>query len=355
MVTEILNKLLEISQTETLILTAIAVFFGSIIAGRLVEWFLDNVIHKLAAKTTTKIDDMICEIIHTPITLMAYVFGAWAGFYTLGMTPQNLGAFYPIYKSILIVIAAYIIISTSERFWDLYERYISDKTPTKIDDLLMPFARKLVPILSVAIAFLLILRAFNCDITPFLAGAGILGIVIGMAAQDTLSNFFSGLLILFESPFKVRDRIEIGKEYIGDVVEIGNFATKIRTFENNILIIPNNMITKRELINHRQKDTKYKLFVNIGVAYGTNHKKVKKILKKIALETEDVLKDPEPSVFFKEFADSSLNFLLIVTISSSRLRLTVLDEINSAIQDAFKKAKIEIPFPQRDVHLYKGK
>ncbi len=355
MVREILSQVLNIGYTESMLLTALAVFLGSIIAGRLAEWMLNNVIHKAAAKTTTHVDDMICEIIHKPITILAYVFGAWAGLYTLGMTAENLGPAYPIYKSLLVIVAIYVIVTTSDTFWDLYEKHITRKTATIVDDVFMPFARKLIPILSVIIGFLLVLRIFNVNITPLLAGAGVMGIVLGMAAQQSLSNFFSGLLLMFERPFKLRDRIEIGKDYIGDVVEIGNFTTKIRNFENNILIMPNNMLTQNEIINHRQKDTRYRLFVNIGVAYGTDHKKVRKILKKIAARTEGVLEKPEPMVFFKEFADSSLNFLFLVTIEGSNKKLTMLDKINSQIQEEFKKAKIEIPFPQRDVHLFKEK
>ncbi len=355
MLTGLIADILNIGHVETLVLTAVAVFIGSVIAGRIADWLIVNVIRKMAAKTETKLDDILCEVLHRPITIMAYLFGAWAGFYTLGFTPDNLGPLYPVYKSLLVLFAVYVIITTSDDFWNLYDKHVTERTATTIDDLMVPFARKIVPIIAVVVGFLVILSTFHYDLTPILAGAGILGIVLGMAAQEPLSNFFAGLLIIFDRPFKVNDRIEVAKEYVGDVVDIGNFTTKIRTFENNILIIPNNKITKNEIINHQQKDKRYNLFINIGVAYGTDHKKVKKTLKSILSRVEGVLKDPEPQVFFKEFADSSLNFLIVVTIENSKIKMKVLDSINCAIQEEFAKAKIEIPFPQRDLHIYKAK
>ena len=353
MLSELIADVLNIGRVETLVLTAVAVFIGSVIAGRFVDWFIVNVIRKIAAKTETKLDDILCEVLHRPITILAYLFGAWAGFYTLGFTPENLGAVYPFYKAMLVMFATYVVITTSDNFWDLYDKYLTERTSTTIDDLMVPFARKIVPIFAVVIGFLIILKTFNYDITPILAGAGIIGIVLGMAAQTPLSNFFAGLLIIFDRPFKVNDRIEIGKDYVGDVTEIGNFTTKLRNLENNILIIPNNKISATEVINHIHKDKRYNLFVNVGVAYGTDHKKVKKILLSIAHRTEGVLKDPAPEIFFKEFAASSLNFLMIVMIENSRIRMRVLDSINCSIQEEFAKAKIEIPFPRTDVYMVK--
>lgn len=355
MVVEFIQDFLHTTPQETILFTALAVFAGSAIAGHAVNWLVRDVLKKAAAKTHTKWDDILLEIINTPIIVIAYAAGAWLGLYTLGLTAENLGPLYPLYKATIVVIATYALVTTSNKFFTLYEREVMKKTRSTVDDVVIPLARKLIPTILVFASLMILLKIFGVDVTPFLAGAGIIGLALGLAAQAPLSNFFSGLLLLADKPFEKGDRVELGKDYIGDVEEIGSFSTKIRTFENNVVIMPNSKITQTELINHHRGDERVKLFVKIGVAYGTDAKKVKGVLLKIANSVDEVLKDPAPEVYFDSYGDFSLNFTLIVWIQDTTKRLVSKDKLNTRIQEVFAKEKINIPFPARELYIHQKK
>jgi len=355
MVLESVWNILHTTQKETLIFTALAVFAGSAIAGHIVDWIVRDVLKKAAAKTQTKWDDILLEIIDAPIILIAYAAGAWLGLYTLGLTPENLGPLYPFYKATILVIATYALVTASNKFFALYEREVMKKTSSTIDDIVIPLASKLIPTILVFSSLMLLLKIFGVDVTPFLAGAGIVGLALGLAAQAPLSNFFSGLLLLADKPFEKGDRVEFGKDYIGDVEEIGSFSTKIRTFENNVVIIPNSKITQTELVNHHKEDQRIRVFLDVNVAYGTASEKVKKVLMDIAGSVDEVLKEPLPEVYFFSYGDFSLNFKLVVWVQDTKQKFIVKDKLNTGIQEAFAREKIHIPFPARDIYLHEKK
>jgi small-conductance mechanosensitive channel len=206
------------------------------------------------------------------------------------------------------------------------------------------------------LALVLILSVYKVDITPFLAGAGIAGLAIALAAQDLISNFFGGALITIDKPFKVGDRIKVD-DYYGDVLSVGPRSTRLKTMDYQIVTIPNNKITSNVIVNYAEPDQKLRITIPVSVAYETDPKKVKEILLDIAqntIKTTDYLLDtPPPKVFFIEFAASSLNFILYVWARKYNLPDEVRDSINSQITERFEAAGIEIPFPQMEIRMKK--
>jgi small-conductance mechanosensitive channel len=206
------------------------------------------------------------------------------------------------------------------------------------------------------IAIMAILSVFEIDITPFLAGAGILGLAVAFAAQDIISNFFGGAIITIDKPFKVGDRIKVDT-YYGDVISIGPRSTRLKTLDYQIVTIPNNKITTNVIVNYAEPDQKMRITIPVSVAYGTDPKKVKDILLGIASEvvknTEYLIDDPPPQVFFSEYSDSSLNFILYVWAKKYNLPDEVKDAVNTRIADRFAAEGIEIPFPQMEVRVKK--
>ena len=162
------------------------------------------------------------------------------------------------------------------------------------------------------LALVLILSVYKVDITPFLAGAGIAGLAVALAAQDLISNFFGGALITIDKPFQVGDRIK-GDDYYGDVLSVGPRSTRLKTLDYQIVTIPNNKITSNVIVNYAEPDQKLRIAIPVSVAYGSDPKKVKEILLDIAqntIKTTDYLLDnPPPKVF-------SLNLQHRVSISS---------------------------------------
>jgi potassium efflux system protein len=178
-----------------------------------------------------------------------------------------------------------------------------------------------------------------------------LGVGLGFGLQEIVANFVSGLIILFERPVRVGDIVTIG-ELTGTVSKISIRATTIEDFDHREVLLPNKSIITDNVVNWTLNDPVTRIIVKIGVAYGSDLRKVSEILLEIATAHEDVLDTPAPLVFLIEHGDSSINFELRVFVSSPPMRWPVAHDINIAINTALANNGIQIPFPQRDVHLF---
>ena len=204
------------------------------------------------------------------------------------------------------------------------------------------------------VGFLIILQTVGINLTTLNVIAGAVGIGIGFGLQNIASNFISGLIILFERPIKVGDRIEVGN-VVGDVIEIGARSTTVLTNDNIAIIVPNTKFISENVVNWKYTGEKIRFRVPVSVAYGSDVRLVEKLLLEIAKENPDVLDDPVPVVRFLEFGDNGLLFELrpwSTTLIHRQGRLV--SALNFAIHDKFTERKIEFPFPQRDLHIRSG-
>lgn len=200
----------------------------------------------------------------------------------------------------------------------------------------------------------IILQTVGIDLSSLTILAGALGLGIGFGLQNITNNFVSGIIILLERPIKVGDRIEVGK-IAGDVVDISMRATTIVTNDNIAMIVPNSEFISSNVINWSYTDKKVRFNFPVGVSYKENPERIREILIDVALQNDGVMKDPKPDVLFTEFGDSSLNFNLRVWTSKYIDRPGVLkSQLYYEIFKRFKKEAIEIPFPQRDLHIKSG-
>jgi small-conductance mechanosensitive channel len=179
---------------------------------------------------------------------------------------------------------------------------------------------------------------------------GFLSVGIGFGLQNITSNFISGLILLLERPVSVGDLIEV-ESRVGKVLKISMRSTIVMTLDNVAIIVPNSQLIESQVINWSMEDPRLRIHCPVGVAYGSDIPKVKEALFSVALNHPDVLKEPAPQVRFLEFGDSSLNFDLLIWIGNPVKKELIQSEINYAIDEAFRKAAITIPFPQRDVHV----
>jgi small-conductance mechanosensitive channel len=208
--------------------------------------------------------------------------------------------------------------------------------------------------LFVLVGLLVILSTAGIDLTTLNVLAGAVGIGVGFGLQTIANNFISGLIILFERPIKVGDRIQVG-DVTGDVVRIGARATTIKTNDNIEIIVPNSEFIATQVINWSHSDREVRLHIPVGVSYSSNPEEVRDILLQVADAHAGVLKIPPPDVIFMEFGDSSLNFDLRVWTSDYITKPKILQsDLNFAIRKKFKEKGIEIPFPQRDIHVRSG-
>jgi len=201
------------------------------------------------------------------------------------------------------------------------------------------------------IGFMIVLQTVGIDLSAITILAGALGIGIGFGLQNITNNFVSGLIILFERPIKVGDRIEVGN-VSGDVVRISMRSTTIVTNDNISVIVPNSDFISSTVINWSHIDRNVRLNFPVGVSYRENPENVKKILLEVAIENEGVLKEPKPDVLFSDFGESYLEFTLRIWTREYINRPGVLkSQLYYVIFKKFKEAGIEIPYPHRDIIL----
>jgi small-conductance mechanosensitive channel len=194
------------------------------------------------------------------------------------------------------------------------------------------------------------LRILNINLTAIAVIAGALGVGIGFGLQNIVANFVCGLVLLVERPIRVHDRITMeGVE--GNVVAVNFRSTVIQTNDNISVIVPNSEFINGKVINWSIGDLKVRIHIPVGVAYGSNLETVTRTLLGVAAETEGVLKQPAPEVRFIEFGNSSLNMELLVWTVEPAKHFLLRSRLNYAIDAAFRREGVEIPFPQRDVHV----
>src|ERR687891_1807226 len=203
-----------------------------------------------------------------------------------------------------------------------------------------------IMIIGAAVAF----QFIGIDLTGLAIILGFLSVGIGFGLQNITSNFVAGLILLLERPIKVGDRVMVGDQE-GDVVEIKMRSTTIRTLNNIALIVPNSEFVSSKLENWSYGDQRVRLDIDVGVSYGSDLETVIRSLKEVAEEQPEVLKNPAADVLHRGFGDSAWNMRLRVWVEHPRRHLQVRSDINCAIVRKFHRHEVEIPFPQRDLHV----
>jgi len=260
------------------------------------------------------------------------------------------------FLALLMILMAFPLNNFLTILINYLEKRVASNTETKIDDILFDLLKKFSSVIFFVIIIIMALDVLGVNIMPFIAGAGVAGVAIGFAAKDTLSNLIAGILLIIDRPFEVGDRIEVwsaptGSATWGDVIDVGLRATKIKTTDNIVIIIPNNEIMTRDIVNYTIITSKIRVRINVGVAYDSDIKKTRKVLLKVADAVSWVAKKPEPKVMVRNFGDSSVDLQLRVWIDDARKRMDTISYITDKIKDAFEENEIEIPFPKRDITI----
>ncbi len=264
----------------------------------------------------------------------------------------------PLPEKIFLALFIILFANPVKNFLVITIRYlqarVARKTESKIDDIVFDLLIRFSDFIVYTVAVIIALDTLGVNIVPFIAGAGVAGVAIGFAAKDTLSNLIAGVLLIIDRPFEVGDRIEVwnapaGSATWGDVIDIGLRATKIKTTDNIVIIIPNNEIMLRDIINYTIISEKIRLRINIGIAYDANLRKAKDIILQVAKETESAADESPPKVVVRNFGESSVDLQLRVWIHDARKRMDTIDYITDRVKESFDAAGIEIPYPKRDI------
>ncbi|BBO79167.1 hypothetical protein DSCW_65840 [Desulfosarcina widdelii] len=239
---------------------------------------------------------------------------------------------------------------------EVLERNLAERTETNLDNIVIDLLNKFSGAIVYATAAVIALDVLGVNVMPFIAGAGVLGVAVGFAAKDTLSNLIAGILLIIDRPFEIGDRIEVwsvptGNASWGDVIEIGLRATRIKTTDNIVVIIPNNEIMTRDIVNYTSISTSIRVRINIGIAYDADLPKAKNLIVEAARSADWILTNPAPKVVVRNFGESSVDLQARVWIKDARRRMDTIDYITDTVKTLFDKNGIEIPFPKRDITI----
>ncbi|MGY6744990.1 MAG: mechanosensitive ion channel family protein [Cecembia sp.] len=219
----------------------------------------------------------------------------------------------------------------------------------EVDASLSTFFKSFLSALLWVLLIISVATTLGMQMTSFIAMLGAAGLAVGLALQGSLSNFAGGVLILVFKPFRVGDTVE-AQGTLGAVESIDILYTKIRNFDNKVVTIPNGALANNSITNFSLKPTR-RVDMKVGVAYGTDLKKTRKVILDILNKDERVHEDPAPVVYFGNFGDSSLDLTIRCWTDAADLWPVYWDSME-AIKEAFEANEIEVPFPQRDVNHY---
>ncbi len=312
---------------------------------------------RLTARTETTLDDTIVHLLSRPIhigfQIAAIIIALWYLFPELHYQDFSYSALAFI---LLIFWVAYavnrVVLGVLE--WHEAESQKDSDAPVKRGT--FGFLNTLISVLIYGIALAFILDHVGVDISALLAGLGIAGIAVALALQKTLSGVFSAVYLAIDKPIRQGDYVSLDGGTEGFVEDISLRSTRIKTFSNNIVIVPNNKITDMVMTNYYLPSTEFVLKVPFGVSYASDLKKVEKVAIKTAssvLKTLGASGEKEPFVRFYEFGDSAIEAKVVIPIRNFLDQYVIKHEIVKALHEEFAKADIEIPYPQMDVHVDK--
>jgi len=222
-------------------------------------------------------------------------------------------------------------------------------TKGNVDPSLIPFLKRLTSIILKILVIITVMSMIGIQMTSFIALLGAAGLAIGMALSGTLQNFAGGVIILVFKPFKVGDFIE-AQGYMGTVKEISIFTTRLNTVDKKLIIIPNGPLSTGALTNFSAEPQR-RVDWTFGMAYGDDVESFKKAIHDFIAEDSRILNDPAPFIGLTELADSSVNFAVRVWVNSPDY-WDVFFQMNEKVYQRFADYKLNIPFPQMDVHLH---
>ncbi len=336
-------------------LTVLIWLFFSII----LIFVMDPCVKAFTKKTKTEIDDIVLRIIKTPLLVLVFFYGLVSSLIILeNHIPSSiLDIINAIYGVVVVLILFYVVYKLFKDILVYYGKVIAKKTASNIDDVIVPIVEKLGVVIIALVALGYVLGYLNIDMTMFVAGGVVVSMVIAFAAQETLSNLFSGIFILTDRPFIQGDTIILPDGDWYEVRNIGLRSTRLFRFKDASLItIPNNKIATEKIINYSNPYDKVRIRRTIGVAYGTDAEKTKKIIHEVIAANPHVITDDEdlkPVVRFDELGESSIDFFIQVHVDDRSNKLGVIDYLNTEIYKRFNEEGIEIPFPQRVIHIKK--
>jgi len=328
-----------------------AILVVTVVLSWLLLFLFSTVFFKLASRTKTDIDDVAVAKLKSPLFYLLVI----QGFRLSALHLEVNGVVFSIIDSLTAAAFVFLLARIVGVFLYGWGKVMSKRTKSRLDDVLLPLFTKISTVVFVIIGLLWVLSIWSVDITPYLAGAGIAGIVLGMAVQDSLKNVLGGISLLLDGTIKVGDKIRLDSGVCGEVLDVSLRSIKVRTYDNEVVTVPNGYLANAAVHNYTQPNLKVRVYVEFGVEYGVKIDKVKKVVLGAISGIDEILLDPEPCVSFVSMGDSALNFKAHFWVPHWKKGYGKKLEATELIYDALNKAKIGIPYPTRTVIMQKEK
>ena len=329
-------------------LIALGILLGSFVLVKVIYWMFSNIFQKITSKTKNKLDDKLLRTLQKPITFLIIALAYLYAVKFLHFTSNT--------ESILLNIAylfiAVVLTSIISRIIDAVISEVvlpfSEKSETSFDNHLIPVIQKAVRAIVWSLGIVIGLDNIGFDITAMIAGLGIGGLALALAAQDSVKNIFAGIMIFLDKPFKIKDRMKIDG-HDGVVEEVGLRSTRIRTLEGRIVTIPNCTFTDNSVINVTSQPA-LKVRINLGLTYDTTEEDMQKaidILKDI-VKNQDAITD-DYAAGFNGFGDFSLNILFMYYVRPESHWLNTQTLVNKEVLKRFNEQGLEFAFPTQTI------
>lgn len=334
-------------------LTAGVIFCIYIIAAKITDIITTRILKRLAEHTESRIDDRVIDLLHRPVFFTVLILGAIHSIEILGLPEKIIYYTNGMFYTALSLLWTVCVIKVSNLLIEGSIQKVTDLTGLSKE--LAPLIENMWTVLLIVGSVMLILSIWEVNITPLLASAGIVGVAVALAAKDTLANFFGGVSVFIDKPYKIGDYIVLDSSERGEVVNIGVRSTRIKTRDDIMITIPNAIIANTKIVNESAPVPNFRIRVPVTVTYGTDIDKTEEILLRIAKENANVQDEPEARVRFRTFGESSLNFELLCWAKEPAIRGLTIHELNREIYSKFNEAGIKFPFPHRTIYLREEK
>lgn len=330
--------------------SAALILLAAILLANVLNRICGKIVARLFFDKNTETGNDVVELLHRPVYVTLILIGVLVAGYRLGIHSSANTIVLGLINTILVVmwsLLAYRLFGVLLGASLKSERRFGIVQPTTA-----PAFKNGVVILLFLLATYSILLVWDVNITGLVASAGILGLALSFAAQDTLSNLFAGVSILADRSYEIGDFIVLDSGERGEVMQIGLRSTRLLTRDDVVITIPNGVIAHAKIVNEAASPhSRYRIRAKVGIAYGSKVREVITLLEQIAVNHADISNTPTPRVRFRTFGESSLELELLCWICKPVNRGRVIHELNCEIYEAFDDQQIKIPFPQREVSI----
>jgi MscS family membrane protein len=328
------------------LLTVLVVYLASF-------WLLRRLLRRIVRRTPSDLDDLVVAGIGPQLRWLLLMAALWFATTRLTFVSADLKQ---LLLDVYFIALMWIVVQMAVRLISLLSDWYREGLKSREDaDRLQPviqLVQRVGIIVVIMVGVIILLSHFGVNVTALTATLGIAGLAFSLAAQDTLADAISGFTILVDQPFRVGDRIEIqGLGTWGDVVDIGTRTTRIRTRDNRMVIVPNSIIAKSQVVNYTYPDPRYRVQTHVGIGYDMDIEVARHLIVDTVRQVEGVLPDRPVEALYIEMGDSAMVFRVRWWIESYIDTRRVFDRVHTALQKALDAAGIDMPFPTQTLNV----